>query len=175
MFLRKSVLKTCSKFTGEHPYRSVISIKLLFLRKGVLKICSKFTGKQPCRSAISIKLQSNWTAASVSDTFLQGFFPFLFIGSAARAFETLKKKYRKRINFQKSSRSGSFLHWLDSFIRPPKTKTNKPEPSVEINESSNAGDELKNNGYDSEESEDAGFDVMTVSPSYWQRSGNQLH
>ena len=46
---------------------------------------------------------------------------------------------------------------------------------MEINESSNAGDELKNNGYDSEESEDAGFDVMTVSPSYWQRSGNQLH
>ena len=27
--LRKGVLKTCSKFTGEHPCRSVISIKLL--------------------------------------------------------------------------------------------------------------------------------------------------
>ena len=32
----------------------------LFLRKGVLKICSKFTGEHPCRSAISIKLQSNF-------------------------------------------------------------------------------------------------------------------
>ena len=31
----------------------------LFLGKGVLKICSKFTGQHPCRSAISIKLQSN--------------------------------------------------------------------------------------------------------------------
>ena len=29
MFLRKGPLKTCSKFTGEHPYRSAISIKLL--------------------------------------------------------------------------------------------------------------------------------------------------
>ena len=32
----------------------------LFLRKGVLKICSKFTGKYPCRSVISMKLQSNY-------------------------------------------------------------------------------------------------------------------
>ena len=29
MSLGKSVLKICSKFTGEHPCRSVISIKLL--------------------------------------------------------------------------------------------------------------------------------------------------
>ena len=32
----------------------------VFLGKGVLKICSKFTGEHPCRSAISIKLQSNF-------------------------------------------------------------------------------------------------------------------
>ena len=32
----------------------------VFLRKGVLKICSKFTGEYPCRSAISIELQSNF-------------------------------------------------------------------------------------------------------------------
>ena len=32
----------------------------VFQRKSVLKICSKFTGKHPCRSAISIKLQSNF-------------------------------------------------------------------------------------------------------------------
>ena len=31
----------------------------VFLRKGVLKICSKFTGENPCRSAISIKLLCN--------------------------------------------------------------------------------------------------------------------
>ena len=29
VFLVKSVLKICSRFTGEHPCRSVISIKLL--------------------------------------------------------------------------------------------------------------------------------------------------
>ena len=28
VFLGKSVLKLCSKFTREHPYRSVISVKL---------------------------------------------------------------------------------------------------------------------------------------------------
>ena len=33
----------------------------LFLGKGALKICSKFTGEHPCRNVISIKLQSNFT------------------------------------------------------------------------------------------------------------------
>ena len=32
----------------------------VILGKGVLKICSKFTGEHPCRIAISIKLQSNF-------------------------------------------------------------------------------------------------------------------
>ena len=32
----------------------------VLLRKGVLKICTKFTGEHPCRSVISIKLQSNF-------------------------------------------------------------------------------------------------------------------
>ena len=32
----------------------------VLLRKGVLKICSKFTGEHPCRSVISIKLQSSF-------------------------------------------------------------------------------------------------------------------
>ena len=31
----------------------------VFLGKGVLKICSKYTGEQPCQSAISIKLLCN--------------------------------------------------------------------------------------------------------------------
>ena len=30
----------------------------MFLEKGVQKICSKSTGEHPCRSVISIKLQS---------------------------------------------------------------------------------------------------------------------
>ena len=32
----------------------------MFLVKGVVKIWSKFTGEHPCRSVISIKLQSNF-------------------------------------------------------------------------------------------------------------------
>ena len=32
----------------------------VFLRKGILKICSKFTGEHPCRSVISIKLLCNF-------------------------------------------------------------------------------------------------------------------
>ena len=32
----------------------------MFLRKSVLEICSKFTGEYPCRSAISVKLQRNF-------------------------------------------------------------------------------------------------------------------
>ena len=33
----------------------------VLLGKGALKICSKFTGEHPCLSAVSIKLQSNFT------------------------------------------------------------------------------------------------------------------
>ena len=32
----------------------------MFLRKGVLKTCSKYTEEHPCQSVISIKLQSNF-------------------------------------------------------------------------------------------------------------------
>ena len=67
VFLGKGVLKKCSKFIGEYPCRSAISIKLqrnfitllhyrimagrgsrleVLLGKSVLKICSKFTGER---------------------------------------------------------------------------------------------------------------------------------
>ena len=39
--------------TNKTLYRS--SRPEVFLKKGVLKICSKFTGEHPCRSVISIK------------------------------------------------------------------------------------------------------------------------
>ena len=32
----------------------------VLLLKGILEICSKFTGEHPCRSVISVKLQSNF-------------------------------------------------------------------------------------------------------------------
>ena len=46
-----SFIKTCSA-------RDRSSRQEVFLGKDVLKICSQFTGKHPCRSVISIKLQS---------------------------------------------------------------------------------------------------------------------
>ena len=32
----------------------------MFLEKGILKLCSKFAGEHPCQSAISIKLERNF-------------------------------------------------------------------------------------------------------------------
>ena len=46
--LNENKLETYSAYRSSHPE--------VFLRKGVLKICSKFTGEHPCQSAISIKL-----------------------------------------------------------------------------------------------------------------------
>ena len=45
-------LRPC--YEQKQPFRDLLSIK------GVLKICSKFTGEQPCQSVISINLQSNF-------------------------------------------------------------------------------------------------------------------
>ena len=50
----------------------------VFLGKGVLKICSKFTGDHPCRSVISIKLQSNHTSAWVFSCKLAAYFQNTF-------------------------------------------------------------------------------------------------
>ena len=44
---------TCRK---KRSFTSSASHPEVFLRKGVLKICCRFTGEHPCRSAISIKL-----------------------------------------------------------------------------------------------------------------------
>ena len=38
----------------------------VFLVKGILKIYSKFTGEHPCRSVISIKLTSAWSSPLTS-------------------------------------------------------------------------------------------------------------
>ena len=45
-----------------HEFRS--SPLEVFLQKGVLKIYRKFTGEHPCRKAISIKLQLYWNRTS---------------------------------------------------------------------------------------------------------------
>ena len=51
VFLSKFFVAICiSTFRSSRPE--------VFLRKGILNICSKSTGEHPCRSVISIKLQS---------------------------------------------------------------------------------------------------------------------
>ena len=43
VLLRKGVLKICSKFTGQHPYRSAISMKLPVAMGVLLSICCVFS------------------------------------------------------------------------------------------------------------------------------------
>ena len=61
MFLEKGVLKTCSKFTGEHPCRSVISIKLLcnFIEIALQHGCSPVNLLHICRTPFP-KNTSGW-------------------------------------------------------------------------------------------------------------------
>ena len=65
------------KYRSSHPE--------VFLGNGVLKICSKFTGEHPCRSAISIKLQSNvaWVFSSKFAAFFQKTFSKEYLWVAA--------------------------------------------------------------------------------------------
>ena len=42
-----------------------ISYQEVFLGKGVLKICSKFPGEHPCRSVVSMKLKVTVTLVTV--------------------------------------------------------------------------------------------------------------
>ena len=55
--------KLCEIFIINDIYRS--SHPEVFLEKVVLKICSKFTGEHPCRSVISIKLLCNFVEITV--------------------------------------------------------------------------------------------------------------
>ena len=48
--------KESNKVPNDNPNDLRNSPPEVFLEKGVLKICSKFTGEDPCQSVISIKL-----------------------------------------------------------------------------------------------------------------------
>ena len=68
------VVKNCHfYFTEFTKYRS--SRQEVFLRKDVVKICSKFTGEHSCRSAISIKLQSMSVLLYMCYIFSEHLFP----------------------------------------------------------------------------------------------------
>ena len=55
-----NTVKTKTNPSEINPFIAVRPSRGRFFRKGVLKICSKFTGEHPCPSAISIKLLSNF-------------------------------------------------------------------------------------------------------------------
>ena len=62
----------------------------MLLGKGVLKICSKFTGENPCRSVISISLTSAWVSCKFAAYFQNTFFrEHLWV--AASAYHSLSK------------------------------------------------------------------------------------
>ena len=52
------------KWNNKIKYGS--SLPDVFLEQGVLKICSKFTGEHPCRGVIPIKLQSNFSIIEIT-------------------------------------------------------------------------------------------------------------
>ena len=65
-----------SIFRSSHPK--------VFLGRGVLEICSKFTGEHPRRSSISIKLQSNFYWNRCSHVNWQHIFRKLFLKNTCR-------------------------------------------------------------------------------------------
>ena len=52
--------KDVTEITGNRLSKGDCSRPKVFLGKGALKICSKFRGEHPCRSVISIKLLCNF-------------------------------------------------------------------------------------------------------------------
>ena len=63
VFLRKNVLKICSKFTGEHLYQRVISIKLLYNFHSVKSVrIRSYSG--PYFPAFRLNTEINCTASA---------------------------------------------------------------------------------------------------------------
>ena len=95
-------------FRSNHPE--------LFLGKSILKICSKFKGENPCRSVISIKLQSNFIETTLrhgcSPLNLLHIFKTLFLKNTSgwlllNAVTVLHKSYNQR-SIQSSVK---YLRW----------------------------------------------------------------
>ena len=64
VLVRVSVTLVPKILAGSVCFRS--SHPQVFLEKGVLKLCNKFTGEHPCRGVISIKLLCNFIEITLS-------------------------------------------------------------------------------------------------------------
>ena len=90
---------------------------MVFLGKGVRKICSKFTGEHPCRSAISVKLLCNFIehlrtpiAAYFQNTFSQ---EHLWVAASELSAATLQKRATSQKFFK------DFEKFLDFCLKAP--------------------------------------------------------
>ena len=81
MFSGKSVLKICSKFTGEDPCRSVISIKLQ--SEGVWPLF------QSCLIRIDLQDVSHFNFLILSNTILCNFIPVFWLATLAFIFPAI--------------------------------------------------------------------------------------
>ena len=79
----------------------------VFLRKGVLVICSKFTGDQPCRSVISVKVLCNFIKIALrhgcSPVNLLHVFRTPFLKSTSGRLHLDLNKFKKILNSKKFS------------------------------------------------------------------------
>ena len=59
VFLRKAVLKICSKFTGEHPCQSAISVKLLIRENAITNIVERKEVQETSTNVLVITIRTN--------------------------------------------------------------------------------------------------------------------
>ena len=129
MFLRKDILKICSKLTGEHPCRSAISIKLYsnFIEIALRHGCSVVNLLQTFRTSF-LKNTSGWLRltnqgfyitsteckASKYGVFSVPYFPVFGLNTEIYGINLrIQCKYRK-IRTRKNSAFGQFIrsvHW----------------------------------------------------------------
>ena len=107
MFLKKGVLKICSKYTGEHQCRSVISIKLLcnFIEIVLRHECSPVNLQRISRTAIFKNTSGRLLLAvghgprsgqgSQFHSLFEHFSFFVFSGFFAKAIQIFKEQSSK--------------------------------------------------------------------------------
>ena len=91
----------------------------VFLQKAVLKICKKFTGEHPLRSVISIKLQSNFieialrhglSPVNLHHIFRAPFYKNIYAELLLRYYGKYRSAFRTQPNIYHCTKSEVF-HW----------------------------------------------------------------
>ena len=120
--LKITFLMNCLGFWVTITRTSTSSRPEVFLRKGVLKMYSKFTGEHPCRSAISIKLFCNFIEISLrygcSPVNLLHIFRTSFPKNTSEWLLLVFRIYPLKFHFSKASlkNSTTYLLWFNNWI-----------------------------------------------------------